>query len=706
MTKVRRRVKRISSLIMAQIFMILALLCPVTQIESYANSIPSIQQPDFVDRFLNIKRPPIPLTMKTARALALHESTDYFKVEQEIETQKANLESSLKKIKMKQKNMSTLRWSPLINFKFPTKPTEQESHDFQFKPISIQAEIDKSEHNLTDTKLGIYEDVSKLYVDIVFLQRKIEFEKQRIEAYGIGIQKNKARLLAGDATQADIDAIQSKLDNENSALAADERQLSSNLDKLSTKLGTDVTTGYTFENPFLEANVPRDMVDALIEYTLAHDQEYYELCLDDTTARISLTINYSLMSKKYGSDIDMISSYVEQALAGVEIKGSLQNSFTTDYKDFVKQIDSYWEGKKKILFIKVPKLWFKGAMDGTRYVEDDPNVLKEDVLAYSEAHTAKLQREQALTQEVKDTFENYISTRNAYRNCIKDLDNAKEQLDKDFIRNQLGELTFEEYDSESSDYEELQNSFLDLMKTYTETIYSFDRLTCGAITAFLDGSDSNLSAGESGTSHVVKETTEGAKYYIKQIVQDQGFELSIYIPDDFPVEITHYEFICDGQKIGEKLEIDKSLKHLAVTKTSVNEAKIRLWNEDEFIDDVVIDPADSSGPLPIVTDRKIVKTAPDEIGLYTVTTNTATGIMSLSVDITEDPDAKYYQVFTKTGKKLSDEPVKVGESFKHLSLVEDGLDDLEISVMSESKDELYKARFITSTRKVNKKTDD
>ena len=697
MTKVRRRIKRISSLILAQILLILALLCPVTEIEAKANGLGGTQA-DFVDRFLNIPRPIIPLSMKTARALALHESTDYFKVEQEIMTQKANLESSLKKIKMKQKNMSTLRWSPLINFKFPTKPTEQESHDFQFKPISIQAEIDKSEHKLIDTKLGIYEDVSTLYVDIVFLQRKIEFEEQRIEAYETGVKKNQARLLTGDATQADIDAIQAKLDNENSSLAADKRQLASNLDKLSTKLGTDVTTGYSFENPFLEASVPREYLDALIEYTLAHDQQYYELCLDDTTARISLTINYNLMSKKYGGDINMISSYVEQALAGVEIKGSLANAFTTDYKEFIKTIDSYWEGKKKILFIKVPKLWFKGAMDGTRYIEDDPDVLKEDVLAYSEAHTEKLKREQELTQEVKDTFE--------YRNCIKDLDKAKEQLDKDFILNQIGELSFEEYDSESSDYEELQNTFLDLMKSYTNTIYSFDRLTCGAITAFLDGSDANLAAGESGTSHVEKEITEGAKYYIKQIVQEQGFELTIYIPDDFPVNISHFELICDGQKIGGKTEVDKSIKHLAVTKTQVKETKIRLYDEEEFIDDVVIDPADSSGPLPVVTDRKIVKTAPEEIGLYTVTTNTAIGIMTLSVDITEDPDAKYYQVMTKSGNKLSSEPIKVGESFKHLSLVEDGLDELEISVMSESKDELYKARFITSTRKVKKKTED
>ncbi len=705
MTKVRRRIKGISSLILAQILLILALLCPVTEIEANANGLGGMQA-DLVDRFLNLPRPIIPLSMKTARALALHESTDYFKVEQEIMTQKANLESSLKKIKMKQKNMSTLRWSPLLNFKFPTKPTEQESHDFQFKPISIQAEIDKSEHKLIDTKLGIYEDVSTLYVDIVFLQRKIEFEEQRIKAYEEGVKKNQARLLTGDATQADIDAIQAKLDNEKSSLAADERQLASNLDKLSTKLGTDVTTGYSFENPFLEASVPREYLDALIEYTLAHDQQYYELCLDDTTARISLTINYNLMSKKYGGDINMISSYVEQALAGVEIKGSLANAFTTDYKEFIKTIDSYWEGKKKILFIKVPKLWFKGAMDGTRYIEDDPDVLKEDVLAYSEAHTEKLKREQELTQEVKDTFENYISTRNAYRNCIKDLDKAKEQLDKAFILNQIGELSFEEYDSESSDYEELQNTFLDLMKSYTNTIYSFDRLTCGAITAFLDGSDANLAAGESGTSHVEKEITEGAKYYIKQIVQEQGFELSIYIPDDFPVNISHFELICDGQKIGGKTEVDKAIKHLAVTKTQVKEAKIRLYDEEEFIDDVVIDPADSSGPLPVVTDRKIVKTSPDEIGLYTVTTNTAIGIMTLSVDITEDPDAKYYQVMTKSGNKLSSEPIKVGESFKHLSLVEDGLDELEISVMSESKDELYKARFITSTRKVKKKTED
>ena len=52
-----------------------------------------------------------------------------------------------------------------------------------------------------------------------------------------------------------------------------------------------------------------------------------------------------------------------------------------------------------------------------------------------------------------------------------------------------GELTFDEYDSQMESYEELQNSMLDAMKLYTTTLYSFDRLTCGGISALLSGTE-------------------------------------------------------------------------------------------------------------------------------------------------------------------------------------------------------------------------
>ncbi len=643
------------------------------------------------------------LSMKTARALAIEESSAYFAVETKIETKKANLESSRKKIKLKQKSMSQFRWSPLLSFKFPQKPNEAQAYEFQFKPVSIQEEIDKATHELIDTALGIYEEINNLYVNIVFLQRKIAFEEQRIAAYEDGLERNKARLLTGDATQADIDAISKKLEASKKSVSTDKRTLTADLEKLSKKINMDVTTETRFETPFIEASIPREVLDAFIEYTLDRDQQYYEVCLDETTARISVNTNESLVQRQFGGESNTVANYVNMAMGGIEMKGSIQRAFKTDYKAFLDMIDSHWQGKKKILFIKIPRLWFKGSLAGTRYVDDDPNVLYEDVLAYSAARVEKEKVGDELIQKVKDTFESYISIRNSYLTAIEDLDKAEKDLEANRIRNQLGLVSFEEYDSMLSDYEELQNSFLDMVKTYSETLYSFDRLTCGAVSAYFSGTDPNLSVGQIGTSHVEKEIGEGARYFIKQIVQSEAFELNIYVPDYMGIDVTDFELWCDGVQVGERTPADEFLKHVALSKTIIEECMIRLYDGDEVIDDVKIDPATFEGPLPITKDRNIVKTSPDEIGSYDTETNDAMGIITITVNITEDPEAKFYRVETADGAIMSGEAlVKNKESFKHLAIVENGLEDVIIRVYDEEETELYSARFVTDTRKIKK----
>ncbi|HCS00123.1 MAG TPA: hypothetical protein DIS68_04845, partial [Lachnospiraceae bacterium] len=62
------------------------------------------------------------MTLKTARGLALANSDAYESAQMSVESKEAKRDSALKSLKLKQKNMSTFRWSPLLNFKFPTKP--------------------------------------------------------------------------------------------------------------------------------------------------------------------------------------------------------------------------------------------------------------------------------------------------------------------------------------------------------------------------------------------------------------------------------------------------------------------------------------------------------------------------------------------------------------------------------------------------------
>ncbi|MCR5251325.1 MAG: TolC family protein [Lachnospiraceae bacterium] len=645
------------------------------------------------------------LTMKAARALALQESLEYFQVEQQIQSKEAALKSAQKAIKLKQKNMSTFRWSPLLNFQFPTRPTEAESLEFQFKPVSIQAEIDEAKHKLGDTKLAIYEEVNNIYVAIVVLQRTIAFNEERIKTLEDGLARNQARLLIGEATQADVDSISKKLDSTQNTVAADKRTLDANLRKLGKKIGLDITTGYTFETPFLDAKIPRTQLVAFVQFTLDNSQEYYKACLDEMTARAELNTNFNLMKGHYGSDINMIASYVTQALNGKIMSGSELKGFKQNYDAFLKQVDSYWEGKKKILFIKIPKLWFKGALDGVRYIEDDPYVLYQATLDYASARSAQIETESTIETEVIDGFENYVSIRNAYMKNIEDLEKAEKDLEADRLLNRIGELSFDELNSEEEDYEELQNSFFELMKTYSVTMYSYDRLTCGAVSAYFDGTNASLQAGQVGTSYVEKEYADGASYYLRQIIQSEAFELVVHIPEDFEVEVTHYELWCDNVLIGGRKPVAESLRHLALTTQGIGEAKIRFYNGEEFVDDVIIDPSESSGPLPIVSERRIVKIDPDEIGRYECTTNSITGLTSFTFTVTEEPEAAYYRLRTDAGVYLTgEEAVKNGKSFTHLPLIESGLDTVTVEVLDKDKTKIMDARIDVTNHRIKRIT--
>ena len=640
------------------------------------------------------------LTLKACRLLAIQNSDDYYNAENTIESKEAAYESAIKAIKLKKKKLSTFSWTPLLSFKFPTSPSMAEASEFEYKPVAIQYEIQVAQHNLQDKTYAISEKVNNLYVEIVSLQDTIAFNERRAETYSTGLSKNRARVKLGQATQADVDKIEKKLDATNKKIASDRRNLEADLKKLSDMIGTDVTTGYKFEKPFLEATISRSQLDALIKYTEDRDETYYEACIAEASARSELNTNWGLVRNKYGKDSRMLQPYVTGALNGQKIN---KRGFKETYKKFLDKIDSYWKGKKRIcLFIKVPKLWFKGSMDGARWIDDDPYVLYQNVLDYSSAANEKKAAQKTLDQEVTDTFNNYISVKNSYEGYIKDLDKSEKDLDEAALKNRLGELTFDEYDAQMSDHEELQNSLLSAMKLYTQTLNSFDRLTCGGISAILAGTDSDMGTAVVGTSYVEKKTATGAHYTLRSIIQSLEFELSISIPDDFEVEITDYELWIDNVQVGVRTAKDTKLRHLGLTKDGVDEVKIRLYNGDEFVDDCIIDPSVESGPLTITTGYEVKKAESDELGTYIIQSNDTTGLVELKFDLADKNVAKF-KVLTAEGKVLGgDKLTDITKPLVYIPLLQDSLDELKVEFYDSGEGLLYTGRFDSANGKVRK----
>ena len=148
------------------------------------------------------------LNLDMAKKTGLANSSAYEKLESELQVKEVSLKQAVKSIKLKQKNMSTFRWTPLLSFKFPEKPDLSEAYEFQFKPIQIQAEIDTVKHKMTDHILEVYENISNLYVDIVVLEDTVSFNEQRLSAMEETLKKNRSRLRLGQATQNDIDTME------------------------------------------------------------------------------------------------------------------------------------------------------------------------------------------------------------------------------------------------------------------------------------------------------------------------------------------------------------------------------------------------------------------------------------------------------------------------------------------------------------------
>lgn len=647
------------------------------------------------------------MPLSQTQALGLAESDDYRKVKSKIALKEVKYKEAVKSIQLKKKNMSTFRWTPLLSFKFPEKAALADEYEFIYKPLQIQSEIRVLEHQLTDVKYEVREEISNLYTEIYTYQEKISNKTARLETMEENLKRNQAKVLTGQAKQSDVDKIESSITALQSSLAADMRAFESGKSELSDLTGIDLTTGYRFENPYKEATIERSSLDQLIQATLDRSQSYYEAKQTTKLALTSVDTNYSLMQNQYGSKMGYISSYVQQAKNGEKIKSDL---FRNAYDQFLKAIDDPWQGTKRILFIKIPKEWFKGSIDGVRYVEDDPYILYTNVLEYQEALSDQKSLEKEITKSVEEAFENLVTAGNSYHSIQQQTQKAKEEMDRGKLKNQAGELEFEEYETLREAYEELQISELEALELYTTLLYSFDRLTCGAVTELLNGEEISLEQGSQGESFVADKTKPS--YYITTLAEDNLFELGIYLPEESDIQVTHFELWVDNVQIGERTEIDAVIRHLELDLSQTDKTVIRLYNGDEFVADCEIDPDEYQGSLNLPDDTtgktdSVDKTDSAEpetkqlLGTYKYSRNKKTGLITFDIQPQEGLNIEKFRLLDAQGKAIySDTPAEVGKGITYLAVLGNDLENVRAELYDKDGNKLYTARLDTKSGKV------
>ena len=640
------------------------------------------------------------LSIKMAKSMGLTNSMTYQQLQNKLELTKIQYDQSIKAIKLKEKNQSTFRWSPLLNFQFPQKPNLSEAFEYSYKPLELQSKLDTLEHQISDTVYQVYYDISSLFTKIYVLQERINYNEKRLTEYNRTLDKNRTRLTLGMANESDITAMESKISAIESTLVSDKSNYEAQKKKLGNLIGIDVTAGYEFDNPFVDGEISRDILDDLINYTLEHDHTYYQAKTTTSNALIALNTNYNLMKGQYGSDITMLDSYINQIKRGDKVDTA---AFKLKYNEFLKKVDEPWTGSYRILFISFPKEWFKGSIDGVRYVEDEPYALYECALEYQDAVKEQESTKTEISNSVTDTFENYVSSGKAVESVENQIQDKREELIKAKSLNMMGKMAYEEYDAVQSEFEELQLELIQTKADYSEILYGFDRLTCGKLSDILGISTNFTSTGGSGAnSYAVANEGEGVYYYIHQLVSDNVFDFGLTVTEDADVELTHFELWVNGIQIGTRTALGDTIRHLTLNLQQTERVFVRIYNNNSFVDDCDIDPTIYSARLNLTKDYTIVSSKGNLVGTYDISVDDR-GIATINFIPEMDELFAYYTIQTESGEYLiNEEKQSIKQDFTYLGLASGGLEKLVITFYDEDENLMYKARFQTTDTTLRK----
>lgn len=639
------------------------------------------------------------LSLQQAQKVAIAKSSKRVKILNKIELQEIKYSAAVKSIQMKKKNMSTFRWTPLLSFKFPEQPTLADEYEWQYKPLQITSTISSLQHQLLDDQLETKESVSNLYVQIYINQEKIAFLEENLEQAQTTLTRNQARLAVGEATQSDIDKLQQSIDRLTTDISLQKRSFETNKSKLSKLINQDVTTGYTFQNPLQQADIPRNILDNLIQYTLDNDQSYYEAKMDTRLAYTGMNMMESMMRSQYGNKMNNIMPFINQIKAGDSVDSG---AFKNAYKQMLDNVDAPWNGTKKILFIRIKKEWFKGAVDGSRYVEDDPYALYTGALEYMDALKEQNSLQDELTNSVKSGFETLKTAQIAYNDAQKSCDILEQEVEKNTRLNLLGKVSYEELSDLQEEYRNQESETLDLLAEYTQLLYSYDRLTCGGITAYLEGTDVDMKAAQGGNSFIAKELEGKAYYYINYRVEDNIFVMGVSIPDNYSLDITDYALYVNDMQIGDVTPIDEELEHLALDLDQVDKAQIFLYDGQELVDVREIDSSVNQAELPINGGYTLEhKESVQTVATYIYTLQKTTNTVSMKITPKDSEQIAYYRLTDTDGNAVNgDELIPIDEEFTYLSLLVGNLSGLNIIFYDSQEQELYQGMFNTGSSSI------
>lgn len=630
------------------------------------------------------------LTLSQTQNLAVAADKNYQRIYNRITMKEIRYSSALKAAQIKQKSDSTYSWSPLLNFELTKQATLTEEYQWKYQPIQLESEINSLKHQLADCRYETEKQTALLYLQAYICQEKITLLEEQLTTSEEDLKRNQAKTAVGTGTQEQVENTEESMESINNSLALQMRTLQTTLEKISEQINLDVTEGYVLQNPISKDSVQREDLERVIAYTLENDQSYYEAKLAESAAYLSLTTVEGLMQSKYGSHMEKLQIYVNQAKNGEEIN---QEAFKEDFDTFLKNIDIPWEGEQEILSVKVSKEWFQGT-EGSFYLEDDPYALYTAVLEYEESLKAKEAVEKELTEKVQDGYEALVTAKNTYETAKKTEEKLVRESTREETLRRLGESSAQEQQENQAEYDRYKMESLDALEAYGKQREEYNRLTCDAL--------DKLNTGELTTEIdelVEAETIESAYYSIDYRAEDRIFLFSVQIPENFSVELTNYELYVNGTKIGEKTEIGKQIKHLSLDFARAEKVEVYLYQGEELHSVCEINPYTNKGELEITGGYQLKSDAEqkdtqkkEKLAFFSYKTDKDKKLTTLTIS-PKKQDIAYYALTVNDSFLYSEEPISVQEDYQYISVLTNEFDNITVNFYNEQKELIYQGEF-------------
>ncbi len=642
---------------------------------------------DYADRIMD---------MKTAISLAQQNSDAINLVKLDLIKKGVERRQAVEGLQDIREKESTVRFSLLFNISFPEKHAMPKEIELIMKLPKIDNDLQKLQAQYQFEVRKVAFETKNAFLDVLEKEGVLQFETDKNRDLETTYQRLYQAYLTGHSNKEDVDLVKAELDKSSDTLTKAILDFETAKEKCSKIIGVDVTRGYAFKAEFLETQLTRDDLEALIEFGLSKDYQVYVATQDRKLSEKEVTEVYDIYKSYYGSKVNILSS--ELSKDKIDYAALFQN-----YEQMLQNIDEKWQKVYVInlLFFKIeiPMRWFQGEYTALRYFENEKYPLIVALGERDKKRVAEAAMIALTTQKIKDSYDAVKQMELVIKQRAMAFSLASvtyEQLKSD---NLAGEVPFAEVLASKEALKELELAQFQSKVSLSKFIAALDFNTSGGLTEIVNSSKPTSGNDDSGMSNVKRgDGGDEPFWYIETPYTSLKFIFGVMVSPD--LQVTHYRlFDTNGLPVGGMTPISETIEHLPLTFETSSELSVVLYTKDLPKYRAVIEGETYQGPLVLVP----IETNPDDLKLPLGTFQLAqldSLRSSMTITISDQIGYDYFRIIKTDGTVLSDATEK-GTHIEALTLILTDTEQYQIELLI-GEESVVKLGLVPETTPVQK----